>query len=162
MTDHDEEQSHVIERLGELGLTLPVPSRPAANYRPYRLAGTMLHIAGQLPLVHNVPKYVGEVPTTLTIEDAIDAARLCALNLTAQIGAALDGEFGRVEAILKINGFIRSPAEFTSHARIMDGASDLLAALFGLRGAHARTSVGVASLPRGAPIELDAIVAVRA
>lgn len=153
--------NHIQQRLEELGIELPVASLPAAHYVPYRLAGTTLYIAGQLPLVDNQPCYVGEVPSRIGLEDARRAARLCGINLVAQMAAALEGELDRVEAIIRLGGFVRSDASFTDHATVLNGASDLMTEIFGPRGAHVRVAVGASSLPRGAPVEVEATVAVR-
>lgn len=153
--------SNFQTRLADLGIVLPKPSSPAANYVPIRVAASIVYVAGQLPLVDNQPKYLGEVPGDVPVDRAYEAARLCAINIVAQLGEAVDGDFERIEAFLRVGGFVRASPSFTEHAKVLNGASDLFVQLFGERGRHARVAVGVSSLPRGAPVEVDAIVAIR-
>ncbi|MFC4293585.1 RidA family protein [Novosphingobium tardum] len=150
----------VTAKLAELGLTLPEPAAPVAAYVPAVEAGGLLHISGQLPFIDG--KLVrGRLGEDVTLEKGADAARACALMLVAQVKAALGGSLDRVERIVKLGAFISSTADFTDQPKVANGASELMVALFGEAGRHARSAVGVPVLPLGAAVEVDAIVAVR-
>ncbi|MEG8019014.1 RidA family protein [Sphingomonas faeni] len=150
----------IDRKLEELGLTLPQAAAPVAAYVPTVLANGMLHISGQLPFKDGA-LVKGRVGDDVSIEDAQDAAQLCGLMLVAQMKAAL-GTLGRVERIVKLGVFVNSTGDFTDQAKVANGASELMVALFGDSGKHARSAVGVAVLPLGAAVEIDAIVQVSA
>lgn len=146
-------------KLAELGLTLPEAAAPIAAYVPAVEAGGLLHISGQLPFKD------GQIMTGRLGEDrdlayGVEAAQRCGLMLVAQMQKAL-GDLGRVERIVKLGGFVNSAGDFTDQPQVVNGASELMLALFGEAGRHARSAVGVPALPRGAAVEIDAIVAVR-
>ncbi len=147
--------------LNGLGLVLPVGAAPVANYVPFVRVGNLLFISGQLPLENGVLLYPGCVGTNVTPEQAKIAARQSALNILAHIKSAT-GSLDSVERIVRLGVFVACTAEFTGQPEIANGASDLMAAVFGDAGRHARTAVGTTVLPRGASVEIDAIVAVRA
>jgi enamine deaminase RidA (YjgF/YER057c/UK114 family) len=148
----------IDRKLEELGLTLPQAAAPVASYVPTVLANGMLHISGQLPFKDG-QLVTGRVGDGVSLEDAQDAAKLCALMLVAQMKAAL-GTLGRVERIVKLGVFVNSTGDFTDQPKVANGASDLMVALFGEAGKHARSAVGVPVLPLGAAVEIDAIVQV--
>lgn len=148
--------SGVVERLRAAGLELPMPNAPAANYVPFTKMGSLLFVAGQTPVVDGVARYTGIVGEDIDIETAQSAARLCALNLLAQVGAACGGDFAGVRA-LRIGGFVRCRADFIDQPKVMNGASDLLLLALGDNGRHARTAVGTNALPRGVPVEVEGI-----
>jgi enamine deaminase RidA (YjgF/YER057c/UK114 family) len=150
----------IDRKLEELGLTLPQAAAPVASYVPTVLANGMLHISGQLPFKDG-QLVTGRVGDGVSLEDAQDAAKLCALMLVAQMKAAL-GTLGRVERIVKLGVFVNSTGDFTDQPKVANGASDLMVALFGETGKHARSAVGVPALPLGAAVEIDAIVQVSA
>ena len=150
----------IDRKLEELGLTLPQAAAPVASYVPTVLANGMLHISGQLPFKDGA-LVTGRVGDGASLEDAQEAAKLCALMLVAQMKAAL-GTLGRVERIVKLGVFVNSTGDFTDQAKVANGASDLMVALFGDAGKHARAAVGVPVLPLGAAVEIDAIVQVSA
>jgi len=150
----------IDRKLEELGLTLPQAAAPVASYVPTVLANGMLHISGQLPFKDGA-LVTGRVGDGVSLEDAQEAAKLCALMLVAQMKAAL-GTLGRVERIVKLGVFVNSTCDFTDQAKVANGASDLMVALFGDAGKHARAAVGVPVLPLGAAVEIDAIVQVSA
>lgn len=150
----------IDRKLEELGLTLPQAAAPVASYVPTVLANGMLHISGQLPFKDG-QLVTGRVGDSVSLEDAQDAAKLCALMLVAQMKAAL-GTLGRVERIVKLGVFVNSTGDFTDQPKVANGASDLMVALFGDAGKHARSAVGVPVLPLGAAVEIDAIVQVSA
>jgi enamine deaminase RidA (YjgF/YER057c/UK114 family) len=149
----------IDRKLEELGLTLPQAAAPVASYVPTVLANGMLHISGQLPFKDG--QITGRVGDGVSLEDAQEAAKLCALMLVAQMKAAL-GTLGRVERIVKLGVFVNSTGDFTDQPKVANGASDLMVALFGDAGKHARSAVGVPVLPLGAAVEIDAIVQVSA
>ena len=150
----------IDRKLEELGLTLPQAAAPVASYVPTVLANGMLHISGQLPFKDGA-LVTGRVGDSVSLEDAQEAAKLCALMLVAQMKAAL-GTLGRVERIVKLGVFVNSTGDFTDQPKVANGASDLMVALFGDAGKHARSAVGVPVLPLGAAVEIDAIVQVSA
>ena len=150
----------IDRKLEELGLTLPQAAAPVASYVPTVLANGMLHISGQLPFKDGA-LVTGRVGDGVSLEDAKEAAKLCALMLVAQMKAAL-GTLGRVERIVKLGVFVNSTGDFTDQPKVANGASDLMVALFGDAGKHARSAVGVPVLPLGAAVEIDAIVQVTA
>ena len=149
----------IDRKLEELGLTLPQAAAPVASYVPTVLANGMLHISGQLPFKDGA-LVTGRVGDGVSLEDAQEAAKLCALMLVAQMKAAL-GTLGRVERIVRLGVFVNPTGDFTDQAKVANGASDLMVALFGDAGKHARAAVGVPVLPLGAAVEIDAVVAVR-
>jgi enamine deaminase RidA (YjgF/YER057c/UK114 family) len=143
-------------RLKELNITLPAPPAPVASYVPFTIAGKLVHIAGQLPLADGALTCAGHLGGNVSLEDGQTAARLCAINVVAQVKAAC-GDLDKVVRCLKLNVFIAATADFTRQPEVANGASDLIGAVFGEAGKHARSSVGVASLPRGAAVEVDAV-----
>jgi enamine deaminase RidA (YjgF/YER057c/UK114 family) len=147
----------IEQRLKDLDITLPSPPVPVACYAPYTIAGKLVHIAGQLPLAEGSLRCKGRLDGNITIEDGQAAARCCAINVVAQLKAACGGDLDRVARCLKLNVFIAATPDFTRHPEVANGASELIGAIFGEAGKHARSSVGVASLPRGAAVEVDAV-----
>ena len=148
-------------RLAELGITLPNPVAPAASYVAYLRSDDFLFIAGQVPIVEGQVKYVGRLGESLSLAEGIAAARLCGINILAQVSAALDGDLDRVVSCIRLGGFVSATPAFTDHPKVINGASDLMLDVLGARGKHARAAVGVASLPRGVGVEVDAIFRVR-
>lgn len=153
--------SHVTDRLDALGITLPAPAAPVAAYVPAVEHGGLLHISGQLPFRADGSWVTGRLGDDVDLAAGQDAARLCGIMLVAQIGAAVGGDWSRVERIVKLGVFVNSTPDFTDQPQVANGASELMEAVFGDAGKHARSAVGVAVLPRAAAVEVDAIVAVR-
>ena len=147
-------------RLADLGIILPAAVAPAANYVPTVIAGGLLHISGQIPFAPDGKPFQGWLGETMDVEQGQALARLCAINLIAQMQVAL-GSLDRVERIVKLGVFVSSTPDFTQQPEVGNGASDLMVAVFGDAGRHARSAVGVAVLPRGVGVEIDAIVAIR-
>ena len=146
------------DRLKELGYELPAVPRPAGSYVPATLAlGSLLFTAGQLPFKEGQLPYTGKVGQEVSVEDAKEAARLCALNALAAAKAEA-GSLENVRRIVKVTGYVASAAGFNKQPEVMDGASDLIGDLLGEKGLHARTAVGVAELPLGAPVEVELVV----
>jgi enamine deaminase RidA (YjgF/YER057c/UK114 family) len=148
-------------RLAELGLTLPKAAAPVAAYVPAVEVGGLLHISGQLPFDPEGALMTGRLDGADDVARGQEAAKRCALMLVAQIKAALGGSLDRVERIVKLGAFIASGPDFTQQPQVANGASELMVALFGEAGKHARSAVGVAALPLGVSVEVDAIVALR-
>lgn len=144
-------------RLSDLGLALPAPMAPVANYVPYAVTGNLVFVSGQLPARDGRIAYVGTLGETVTPEQGVEAARLCLLNVLAQVKAACEGELGRVRRVVRLGGFIAAASSFTGHAVVMNGASDLAVAVFGEAGRHARSTIGVPSLPGGAAVEVEGL-----
>lgn len=151
-------QSYAM-RLDELGIVLPEAPLPAANYLPAVLEGGLLHISGQLPIVEGKLTHSGKLGADLGIEDGQEAARICAINIMAQAKAAL-GDLERVRRVVKIGAFVASTPDFTDQPQVVNGASNLIADVFGEAGKHARFAVGVAALPFDAAVEIEALLAV--
>lgn len=146
-------------RLAELGVTLPVPVAPQANYVPVVRTGNLLFIAGQIPIGPNGIEYVGKVGAEFSIEEGAACARLCAINILAQTKAAI-GDLDKVVRVVKLTGMINSTPEFTHQSQVVNGCSDFIVDVFGDKGRHARTSVSVASLPFGVAVEVEAVIEV--
>ena len=144
-------------RLKELGLDIPTPAAPAANYVPFVVSGRLVFLAGQITLWNGELKHVGKLGAGLEIKDGQEAARICALNLIAQAKAASGGDLDRLVRWVKIGGFVNSAPDFTDQAKVMNGASDLLVSVFGDKGRHARAAVGVSALPFNVAVEVDGV-----
>ncbi len=149
--------SPIEERLAALGLELPMPPTPIANFVPFTVTGRLVYLAGQVNEWNGTVPFVGKLGREFDIAQGQQAARLCALNLLACLKLACAGDLGRVERCLRVGGFVNCDPEFEFAPAVINGASDLLVALLGDRGKHARTAVGVATLPRRAAVEVDAI-----
>lgn len=147
-------------RIAELGLTLPEPAKPVASYVSYVRSGNQVTISGQLSNDAN-GGIKGTVGVDVTPEQALEAARLCCLNLIAQIKAACDGDLDRVVRIVKLGGFVQAGPDFTAIPAVINGCSDMMVEVFGDAGKHARSAVGVYKLPLGFAVEIDAIVEIR-
>lgn len=149
--------SKIAERLKQLGIELPTPVQPLANYVAYRWSGSLLFISGQIPLQNDALPYLGKVGVDLSIEQGQAAARLCAINILAQVNAALNGNLDLVDACLKLGGFVNCAPDFSAQPTVINGASDLMVDVFGDKGRHARAAVGSNALPRNVAVEIDAI-----
>jgi enamine deaminase RidA (YjgF/YER057c/UK114 family) len=149
------------QRLASLGLTLPPPPAPIGNYVPFRLAGNLLFLSGVGPREPDGSMIAGKVGADLDVARAYDAAKLCGLNLLTNIRSAA-GSLDRVEAILKVLGMVNAVPSFTDHPKVIDGCTDLFVAVFGDAGRPARSSVGMASLPRNIAVEVEAVVLLQA
>ncbi|WP_041796479.1 RidA family protein [Pararhodospirillum photometricum] len=150
----------VEARLQALGITLPTPAAPVANYVPWQVQGGLVYVSGQLPLLDGTPQSVGVVGDTVSVEAARDAARLCAVNLLAQVRVACGGSLDRVRQVVRLAGFVNAVPGFTQHPQILNGASDLMVEVLREKGRHVRVAVGVASLPLGVPVEVEGLFAI--
>ena len=148
-------------RLAQLGIELPRAVPPAANYVPARRSGNIVYIAGQVPVADGKDQVVGKLGREVSIEDGQKAARICAINILAQLRAAMGGSLDNVVGCLRLGGFVNAVPEFGDHPKVINGASDLMVAVFGEAGRHARAAVGCGSLPRNVAVEVDAIFEVR-
>ncbi len=149
----------IAARLRDLGLVLPPAPSPVANYVPFLVSGNLLFISGQISKAGDGTLIAGRVGDTLSVEDGVGAAKVCALNLLAQAQAAL-GNLDRISQVVRLTGFVNAGPDFTDHPKIINGASDLMVAVLGDKGRHTRAAVGVSGLPAGAAVEVDAIFSV--
>jgi enamine deaminase RidA (YjgF/YER057c/UK114 family) len=147
----------VESRLKDLGIQLPTPPAPVASYVPYVVSGNLVFISGQVTVTADGLKYVGTVGKEISVEDGKAAARLCAVNLIAQVKAAAGGDLDRVKRCVKVTVFVNAVPGFTQHPEIANGASDLFVEVFGDAGKHARAAVGAGSLPRNVATEVEAV-----
>lgn len=147
----------IAERLADMGIDLPEAAAPAANYLPFATTGSTLYISGQLPMVNGTLAFTGHLGRDVDIESGQKAAEICAINILAQVRAALDGDLERIVKLVKIQGFVASAEDFIEQHVVINGASNLLAGVLGERGKHARAAVGMAALPMNAAVEVDAI-----
>jgi enamine deaminase RidA (YjgF/YER057c/UK114 family) len=147
----------IEKRLSDLGITLPAAAAPAANYVPFMVSGKLVFTAGQLPLKEGKLTATGLLGRDVDVAGGKEAAKQCAVNILAQAKAAL-GDLEKIRRIVKISVFVASSSDFTEQHLVANGASDFLVAALGERGKHARSAVGVASLPLNAAVEIEAII----
>ncbi len=146
----------IESRLAELGLSLPDAPAPAANYVPYVQTGNQLFVSGQISMGPD-GFITGKVGADLTVEQGADAAKACALSLLAQVRAACDGDLTRLKRVIKLTGFVNSPADFTDQPKVINGASDLMVEVLGDAGRHSRSAVSAAALPFNVAVEIEGI-----
>lgn len=149
------------ERLRQLGLELPEVPSPAGSYLPAKRTGNLIFTAGQLPLAGGELTVTGRVGAEVSPEEAHEAARICALNALAA-AASVAGGIDNIASVVKVVGFVASADGFNGQPQVINGASDLLGDIFGEAGRHARSAVGVAELPLGAPVEVEVIAETKA
>lgn len=152
--------SEIADRLKQMGIELPEPPKPVASYVGFVRHGDLVFISGQLPLLDGRVTSIGILGRDVSTEDAAEAARICAINLVAQLQVACDGNLDRVARCVRLGGFVASTPEFDEQPKVINGASDFIADLFGEKGAHARAAVGVSSLPLGASVEVEGTFAI--
>jgi len=145
------------QRLAQLGINLPATAPPSANYVPARRSGNQIYISGQVPSEGGKDKYTSKLGSDFSVAQGQAAARLCAINILAQLKQALDGNLERVIGVIRLGGFVNAEPDFQDHPKVINGASDLMVEVFGEAGRHARAAVGCSSLPRNVPVEVDAI-----
>ena len=143
-------------RLQELGIELPDAPAPAANYVPYVISGNMLFVSGQISMDHS-GRVCGKLGDDYTVEQGQAAAKLCAINLIAQVKAACGGDLDRLKRVVKLGGFVNCTQDFDAHPMVINGASDFMVEVFGDAGRHARAAVGSSSLPLGVAVEIEGI-----
>lgn len=147
----------VETRLQAAGHEVPKPATPAANYIPWMVVGRLVFVAGQIPFVNGERRFIGQVGHEFGLDQAQEAARLCALNVLGQVKAACDGDLDKVSRVVKLGGFVNCVPSFTDQPLVMNAASELMILAFGDAGRHTRTAVGAPSLPFGVAVEIDAI-----
>jgi len=145
-------------KLDELGIKLPEPTAPLANYVPFVKAGNLVSISGQVPVKDGSIAFTGKVNDTVSLEDAKAAARLCAINIISQVKAACDGDLNKVKRIVKLGAFVNCTDGFGEQPQVINAASDLMVEVFGDKGRHSRSAVGTNALPFNVPVEIDALV----
>lgn len=150
---------NIEKALTAKGIELPAPSAPVASYVPAVLVNGLLHISGQVSMADG-KLITGRLGDDMSLEEGQEAAKACALMIAAQIKKAV-GSLDKVDRIVKLGVYVNSTAEFTDHPKVANGCSDMMEIIFGAAGQHARSAVGVAALPRGVAVEVDAIVAIR-
>jgi enamine deaminase RidA (YjgF/YER057c/UK114 family) len=144
-------------RLKELGIELPQATAPIANYVPFTVSGNIVVVSGQVSVRSGKAEFVGKLGAGISIPDGQQAAKLCALNVLAHLKVAAGGDLDRVKRVLRLGGFVNCTPEFTDMPQVVNGASDLMVQVFGDAGKHARAAVGVASLPLGVAVEVEAM-----
>ena len=149
--------SKIASRIKELGIELPTAASPAANYVPYVLSGNQVVIAGQIPFWNGELTGLGKLGSNLSVDEGAEIARVCGLNLLAQLKVACGGDLDRVSQVVKLGGFVNCIDSFTEQPEVINGASDLMVEIFDDIGRHARFAVGVGSLPRGVAVEVDGV-----
>lgn len=147
----------IEDRLAQLNITLPTPPKPAGSYIPVVTSGNLAFVSGQIPMQDGKVLFSGKVPTEKSIEDARDAAKLCGINLLAQLKANL-GSLDRITKIVRVSGFVNCTPDFAEHPKIINAASDMFFEIFGEKAKHSRIAVGVSSLPLNSTVEIDMTV----
>lgn len=147
----------IDSRLAQLGIELPTPPAPVASYVPFVVAGNLVYISGQVTMAEGGLKYVGVVGKELSLEDGKAAARLCAINVIAQLKTATGGNLDRVRRCVRLGVSVNAVPEYTQHPEVANGASDLIQEVFGEAGRHSRAAVGAGSLPRNVAVEVEAV-----
>jgi len=148
--------SRIEETLAKLGITLPTPANPVANYVPLVITGNLVFISGQISVAPGGP-IKGRLGEDMSLEDGVAAARVCGLNLIAQLKAACGGDLSRVKRVVKLGGFVNSAPTFFDQPKVINGASDLMVEVFGEAGKHSRAAVGSPSLPLGVAVDFDGV-----
>lgn len=143
-------------RLKALGIVLPAPGAPQANYIPTVTVGRLIFVSGQVSIAPDGTRFVGKVGRDFTVAQGREAARICAINTLANLNAAL-GDLDKIARLVKLTGFVNCPADFDEPHQVINGASDLLVEVLGERGRHTRSAIGVATLPLGAAVEIELI-----
>ena len=146
------------ENIKNLGLKIPELPKALANYVPYKIVGKTMYISGQAPVKNGELIYKGKVGSDISVEDGIEAARLCVINIIAAVKTGLEGDWSKLDSFVKLTGYVNCQDTFTDQPKIINGASDLLVEIFGDQGRHSRVAVGSNALPLGIAVEIDAIV----
>ena len=147
----------ITTRMAGLGIELPEPAAPAANYIPFVVVGNLVFISGQVCVWNGELRHLGRLGENINIDEGYQAARLCGLNLIAQAKAAAKGDLNKIKRVVKLGGFVNSTPDFTDQPKVINGASDLMAEVFGEAGKHARFAGGAPSLPLGVAVEVDGV-----
>ena len=145
------------ENIKNLGLNIPDLPKALANYVPYKIIGKTMYISGQAPIQNGELIYKGKVGSDISIEEGIEAAKLCVINIIAALKTGLEGDWDKLDSFVKLTGFVNCQDNFTDQPKIINGASDMLVEIFGDKGRHTRVAVGSNALPLGIAVEIDAI-----
>ena len=145
------------KHLKKLGIVIPDAPAPLANYKPYSISGKQIFISGQLPIKNNKLKFIGKLGKEITKKEAIDAAQICIINIVAQLKVECSGNLNKVKSCLKFNVYLNSSNKYANNADVVNSASSMLVKIFGKKGQHARSAIGVNSLPMDSVLEIDAI-----
>ena len=146
------------ENIKNLGLNIPELPKALANYVPFKIVGKTMYISGQAPVRNGQMIYKGKVGSDISIEEGIEAAKLCVINIIAAVKTGLEGDWNKLDSFVKLTGFVNCQDSFTDQPKIINGASDMLVEIFGDQGRHARVAVGSNALPLGISVEIDAII----
>ena len=146
------------ENIKNLGLNIPDIPKALANYVPYKIIGKTIYISGQAPVQNGELIYKGKVGSDISIEDGIQAAKLCVINIISALKTGIEGDWDKLDSFVKLTGFVNCQDNFTDQPKIINGASDMLVEIFGDQGRHARVAVGSNALPLGIAVEIDAII----
>ena len=150
---------HLFDKnIKNLGLNIPDLPKALANYVPYKIISKTIYISGQAPVQNGELIYKGKVGSDISIEEGIEAAKLCVINIIAALKTGLEGDWDKLDSFVKLTGFVNCQDNFTDQPKIINGASDMLVKIFGDQGRHARVAVGSNALPLGIAVEIDAIV----
>jgi len=146
------------ENIKNLGLNIPDLPKALANYVTYKIVGKTMYISGQAPVKNGELIYKGKVGTDITVEDGIEAAKLCVINIIAGVKTGIEGDWDKLDSFVKLTGYVNCQNDFTEQPKIINGASDMLVDIFGDQGRHSRVAVGSNALPLGIAVEIDSIV----
>ncbi len=146
------------ENIKNLGLKIPELPKALANYVPYKIVGKTMYISGQAPVRNSELIYKGKVGSDISVEDGIEAAKLCVINIIAAVKTGLEGDWSKLDSFVKLTGYVNCQDTFTDQPKIINGASDMLVEIFGDQGRHSRVAVGSNALPLGIAVEIDALV----
>ena len=147
----------IDSKIKELGLSLPEARDPVGSYLATKIVGKMLYVSGQISIAENGELIKGKLGRDLKTEDGYNAAKRCGLNIISQVKKACEGDFSKIKSCIKLTGFVNSTEDFTEQPKVINGASDLIASVFGEAGMHTRAAVSASSLPLGVSVEVDAI-----
>lgn len=147
----------IEKKLAELGLDIPMTPQAVANYVGFSIVGNLVIVSGQLPFKNGQLEFKGKVGQNISLEQAQEAARLCAINILSQLKTACDGDLNKVKNCIRLGGYVNCTPDYTDQPKVINGASDLMVAVFGEHGKHARAAVGVNALPLGVCVEVEAM-----
>ncbi len=148
---------NIADKVQEAGYELPQAAKAVASYVPFVISGNHVYVSGQIPFLNGQPMHQGTLGDTLDVAAGQEAAKACALNIIAQVNAAVDGDWSRVKRCVKLGAFVAGTPDFTDQPQVVNGASELVVEIMGEAGRHARSAVGVPSLPLGVAVEIDAV-----
>ena len=149
------------ENIKNLELIIPEPPTALASYVPFKVIDNLMYISGQAPVRDGEIAYKGKVGKDITIEEGIDAAKLCSLNIISALKKGIDGNWNRLDSFIKLVGYVNCKEDFTDQPKIINGASDIIVNIFGEQGRHTRVAVGSNALPLGIAVEIDAIIKIK-